>query len=143
MAESIELGGVSTPSAARLCQSHDVHDLDLGQYRTGHSPRSARERLGSECSGPARGSIVPSASAAAVNVDPADGGSLARKHVICGLLVIFNCWGINLSFGVFQEYYVNWLTPTLSQSRVVWIGSVQLALMFILATPVERVFDAG
>ena len=66
MAESIELEGVSTPSAARLCQSHHVHDLDLEQYRAGHSPRSARERLGSECSGPARGSVVPSASAAAM-----------------------------------------------------------------------------
>ena len=90
-----------------------------------------------------RRSIVPSASAVAVGVDPVDGESLAWKHAVCGLLVIFNCWGINLSFGVFQKYYVNWLTSSLSQSRVVWIGSVQLALMFVLAIPVGRAFDSG
>jgi hypothetical protein len=81
-----------------------------------HSPRSTRERPGSECSGPVRRIIVPSTSTVAVNVDPADGGSLAWKRAVCGLLVIFNCWGVNLSLGVFQEYYVNWLTPSLSVS---------------------------
>jgi len=143
MAESIELEDVPTPLVARLRRSRDVHDLDLEQYRAEHSPRSARERPGSECSGPVRRSIVLSASAVAVNVDPADGRSLVWKHAVCGLLVFFNCWGINLSFGVFQEYYVNWLTPSLLQSRVVLIGSVQLALMFILAIPVGRAFDSG
>lgn len=90
----------------------------------------------------ARGSVVPSASAVAVNVDPADGGSLAWKHVVCGLLVIFNCWGINLSFGC-SKSAMSIGRPQLCQSRVVWIGSVQLALMFILAIPVRRAFDTS
>ena len=90
----------------------------------------------------ARGSVVPSASAVAVNVDPADGGSLAWKHAVCGLLVIFNCWGINLSFGC-SKSTMSIGRPQLCQYQVVWIGSVQLALMFIPAIPVGRAFDTG
>ncbi|OCK77675.1 MFS general substrate transporter [Lepidopterella palustris CBS 459.81] len=75
--------------------------------------------------------------------EPPNGGSQARAHALAGVCVIFNCWGVNLAFGVFQEYYSNWLLWKHSQSQVAWIGSVQLALIFLLAVPVGKIFDAG
>lgn len=78
--------------------------------------------------------------------DPPDGGTQAWLHCLGGLLIIFNCWGSNLSFGVFQEYYANyllWGPPNTSLSQIAWIGSVQLGLVFLLALPVGRFFDLG
>ncbi|OCL05650.1 MFS general substrate transporter [Glonium stellatum] len=133
---------ILTP-AGRFPQSDIFQDPDLEQYRRRTSPQRLRQRPGSERLGLVRKSIALSASAVPGNANLVDGGSLAWKHAVCGLVVIFNCWGINLSFGVFLEYYVNWMTPELSQSRVAWIGSVQLGLMFILAIPIGRAFDRG
>lgn len=72
---------------------------------------------------------------------PPDGGLLAWAHVFAGFLVIMNCQGMNLSFGVFQAYYEKVLLPGTSPSRLAWIGSFQcFAIYFsgLLTNPVIR-----
>ncbi|KAF2812577.1 MFS general substrate transporter [Mytilinidion resinicola] len=59
------------------------------------------------------------------------------------MAVLFNCWGVNFAFGVFQEYYVNWYLWGTSQGKVAWIGSTQLGFSFLLAMPVGKAFDLG
>lgn len=57
--------------------------------------------------------------------EPPDGGLLAWAQVFAGFLVILNCQGMNLSFGLFQAYYETILLPNTSPSRLAWIGSFQ------------------
>ncbi len=72
-----------------------------------------------------------------------DGGWLAWAHAWGGFLVIFNCWGLNFSFGVLQDYYVRTFLPSTAPSRIAWIGSTQLFLIFVLGLPIGRAVDAG
>ncbi|KAF2493308.1 MFS general substrate transporter [Lophium mytilinum] len=65
------------------------------------------------------------------------------KHILAGMAVLFNCWGVNLAYGVFQEYYVNWMLWGMSQGQVAWVGSTQLGFIFLLAMPVGKAFDLG
>ena len=77
-------------------------------------------------------------------VDPGpapDGGIHAWLQVLAAHLVIFNAWGYIQSFGVFQTYY----TTILDQppSKISWIGSLQLSLLFLIGTVSGRATDAG
>ncbi|KAI9814286.1 MAG: hypothetical protein M1832_005926 [Thelocarpon impressellum] len=56
-------------------------------------------------------------------------------------LVIFNSWGYINSFGVFQTYYVGSLGR--SPSDISWVGSVQIFLLYFIATLSGRLTDAG
>ncbi|KAK4991776.1 hypothetical protein LTR50_001593 [Elasticomyces elasticus] len=77
---------------------------------------------------------------AADAVDPVNGRT-AWLHALAAFLVVFNCWGLNNAFGVFQYYYGGALSA--SPSAVSWIGSAQLALVFGLGVPIGRAVDAG
>ncbi|CAK3739098.1 MFS transporter [Lecanosticta acicola] len=70
-------------------------------------------------------------------------GRIAWLHAITGLLIVFNCWGINNAFGLFQEYYETVHLPGSSPSTIAWIGSTQLALVFALGVPVGKLVDKG
>lgn len=70
-------------------------------------------------------------------------GRAAWAHALTAFLVVFNCWGLSTSFGLFQAYYTTTLLPTTSPSAVAWIGSTQLALVFGLGVPVGRLVDVG
>ncbi|KAJ7639243.1 MFS general substrate transporter [Roridomyces roridus] len=47
------------------------------------------------------------------------------------------------SFGVFQDFYTRIYFPDESPSTVSWIGSIQLALQFILGVVSGKLFDKG
>ncbi|GAB7356694.1 hypothetical protein MBLNU459_g7403t1 [Dothideomycetes sp. NU459] len=70
-------------------------------------------------------------------------GRVAWLHALTALLVVFNCWGLNTSFGVFQVYYSRSMLAGTSPSTIAWIGSTQLALVFGLGVPTGRALDAG
>ncbi|KAF2099347.1 MFS general substrate transporter [Rhizodiscina lignyota] len=74
---------------------------------------------------------------------PPDGGWLAWLHAVFGAFAIFNCWGLNLSFGVFEAYYKTIYIPNHSHSTIAWIGSIQLFLIFFTAIVVGRCYDFG
>lgn len=74
---------------------------------------------------------------------PPDGGFMAWAHAWAGFFVIFNCWGLNFSFGVFEQHYAAGLVRGYGASRIAWIGSTQLFLVFFLAAPIGRLYDLG
>lgn len=73
----------------------------------------------------------------------------AWLQVLGGFLVMFNTWGVILSYGVFQAYYDSNSTGTngihlyASPSSVAWIGSTQAALLLLIGGLCGRLYDAG
>ncbi|PQE30052.1 major facilitator superfamily transporter protein [Rutstroemia sp. NJR-2017a WRK4] len=63
------------------------------------------------------------------------------KPVLAGFFVIMNSWGIIISFGVFQTYYVTNLHR--SPSDISWIGSLTVFLLFSVGIASGRLTDAG
>ncbi|KAK1849847.1 riboflavin transporter MCH5 [Colletotrichum chrysophilum] len=76
-----------------------------------------------------------------VHHPPPDGGLPAYLSVLSGFLVIMNTWGLIISFGVFQTYYVSSLGQ--SRSDVAWIGSITVFLLFFGGILSGRLTDAG
>ncbi|CZR49575.1 uncharacterized protein FPRO_15934 [Fusarium proliferatum ET1] len=74
---------------------------------------------------------------------PPDGGSKAWMHTVFLHIVCFNTWGVNNSFGVFQQYYAAELLSSQSQSTISWIGSVQVFCLFVIGTFSGRATDMG
>lgn len=74
---------------------------------------------------------------------PPDGGKLAWLHAFAGFLVIFNAQGLNMAFGVFQAYLEKVLLPTTSSSKIAWIGSCQIFLVFFMALLVSPAVQKG
>ena len=70
-------------------------------------------------------------------------GRTAWLHTLTGMLVVFNCWGLNNAYGLFQVYYEKVHLRGTSPSAIAWIGSTQLALVFGLGVPVGRLVDRG
>ncbi|KAK3112082.1 hypothetical protein LTR53_012014 [Teratosphaeriaceae sp. CCFEE 6253] len=79
----------------------------------------------------------------AVPLDPLNGRT-AWLHSLTGALIVFTCWGMALSFGLFQAYFETYYLPHgTSSSAISWIGSTQVALVFGLGAPVGRLVDRG
>ncbi len=71
-------------------------------------------------------------------------GRTAWLHAVCGMLIVFNCWGMANLFGILQAYYeAYYLPPGTSPSSISWTGSTQLALIFGLGSPVGHLVDRG
>lgn len=62
-------------------------------------------------------------------------------QVLAGHLMIFDTFGYIGSWGLFQSYYQVALSR--SQSDISWVGSIQLFLVFTIATFSGRALDAG
>lgn len=71
-----------------------------------------------------------------------DGGFCAWLQAIAGFFVAFNCWGLPLAFGVLEPYYRSFYFAY-NASQIAWIGSAQLALLFITAPIVSNLYDRG
>lgn len=65
-------------------------------------------------------------------------GRIAWLHACTAILAVFGCWGFCNAFGLFQAYYERYYLPDVSPSTIAWIGSTQLALVFMLGLPVGR-----
>ncbi|EMC95617.1 hypothetical protein BAUCODRAFT_70871 [Baudoinia panamericana UAMH 10762] len=72
---------------------------------------------------------------------PPDGGLVAWSQVALLHLTIFSTFGYITAFGSFQTYYQAILG--VSTSKISWIGSVQLFLLFFIGTFSGRALDAG
>lgn len=72
---------------------------------------------------------------------PPDGGMWAWLSVVSGFFVIMNTWGVFISFGVFQTYYVTALGR--SSSDISWIGSFEVFLLFFVGSIAGALTDAG
>ncbi|KAJ3530033.1 hypothetical protein NM208_g6113 [Fusarium decemcellulare] len=70
-----------------------------------------------------------------------DGGSVAWMAVLACFLTIMNTWGIIISFGAFQTYYVSNLHR--SRSDISWVGSIAVFLLFFTGIISGRLTDAG
>ncbi|GIJ86484.1 hypothetical protein Asppvi_005373 [Aspergillus pseudoviridinutans] len=72
---------------------------------------------------------------------PPDGGFIAWSQVLGAHFTVCNTWGYITTFGMFQSYYEEILPQ--SASTISWIGSVQVFLLFFVATLSGRAADAG
>ncbi|KAI5196574.1 MFS monocarboxylate transporter-like protein [Aureobasidium subglaciale] len=72
---------------------------------------------------------------------PPDGGVKAWTQVLMGHFILVNSWGYLSSFGLYESYYTTSLS--LSASKVSWIGSVQVFLVYVIGTFSGRALDAG
>jgi hypothetical protein len=76
-----------------------------------------------------------------VPAPPPDGGWRAWCVVLSSHLVYMNTWGWVNSFGIFQAYYTQSLS--FPASRVSWIGSISIFLLFFVGTLTGRLVDVG
>ncbi|KAI0482108.1 MFS general substrate transporter [Xylariaceae sp. FL0804] len=74
--------------------------------------------------------------------DVPDGGVTAWLQVLVGHIAFMVSWGYSAAFAVFQPYYEAHLVGA-SPSQVAWIGSLQMALYFLLGVASGRLADAG
>ncbi|KAG7087341.1 hypothetical protein E1B28_013317 [Marasmius oreades] len=72
-----------------------------------------------------------------------DGGTRGWSTVAGSWFVLFSSLGYLYSWGVYQDYYTRIYLPSSSTSSIAWMGSLQLALPFLLGLPAGRLFDAG
>lgn len=72
---------------------------------------------------------------------PPDKGIIAWSQVVGANFTVCNTWGYITTFGMFQSYYEQVLPQ--SASAISWIGSIQVFLLFFIATFSGRAVDAG
>lgn len=70
-----------------------------------------------------------------------EGGWIAWMAVLACFLTIMNTWGMIISFGVFQTYYVSNLHR--SRSDISWVGSLAVFFLFFTGIISGRLTDAG
>ncbi|KNE67911.1 hypothetical protein AMAG_12628 [Allomyces macrogynus ATCC 38327] len=73
--------------------------------------------------------------------DRIDGGLYAWMAVAASFLVTFVVFGVQLSFGVFQRYYLAVDYPNASPSQVSLVGTIGPAVMFFMGLVVGRVAE--
>ncbi|KAF9265038.1 MFS general substrate transporter [Marasmius fiardii PR-910] len=72
-----------------------------------------------------------------------DGGPRGWLTVAGSWFFLFSSLGYLYSWGVYQDYYTRIYLTSYSSSSIAWMGSLQLALPFLLGLPAGRLFDAG
>jgi len=78
------------------------------------------------------------------SLPPVDRGLAAWLQVLAGFLLMFNCWGIVLSFGTFETYYTTGgISDQSSRSNIAWIGSIQAFMLMFVGSLFGKVVDAG
>jgi MFS family permease len=71
-------------------------------------------------------------------------GLLPWLQVLGGFFLMFNSWGIAVSYGTFQSYYTTGgITDEDSPSKIAWIGSIQVFLLLVGGALGGKYFDAG
>lgn len=74
--------------------------------------------------------------------DPApDGGARAWLAAAGGGAIFFSTLGFANSFGTFEEFYVSQQLRGNSPSKIAWIGSLSIALQFMVGIIAGPLFD--
>ncbi|KAK7542087.1 major facilitator superfamily domain-containing protein [Phyllosticta citribraziliensis] len=115
-------------------RTYRIHDIEKTSSETGLFPASSSVYSSA-------GSYSPPISALAVRAP--DGGGVAWATALAGFLVAFNCWGLNFAFGVLEPWYRSSLLAEHAASRIAWIGSTQMALLFLVAPLASLLYDYG
>jgi hypothetical protein len=81
-------------------------------------------------------------------IHPSDTGLIAYLQILGGFLLMFNTWGLILTYGTFQSYYTSQSATstspfTANPSTTAWIGSLQAFLLLFVGGLAGRAFDAG
>ncbi|KAK5165361.1 uncharacterized protein LTR77_008890 [Saxophila tyrrhenica] len=81
---------------------------------------------------------------ASKDVPPPDAGFRPWLQVVAGFILMFNAWGVVVSYGAFQTFYTSsrGLTDE-SESVIAWIGSAQNFLLLFGGALGGKYFDAG
>ncbi|GAM40635.1 hypothetical protein TCE0_039r13131 [Talaromyces pinophilus] len=74
---------------------------------------------------------------------PPNGGFVAWMQVAGSWCLMFNCWGIVNSYGVFQTYYENEMLVYRTSSEIAWIGSIQAFLLLFIGALTGPLYDSG
>ncbi|KAJ5092761.1 hypothetical protein N7456_008622, partial [Penicillium angulare] len=74
---------------------------------------------------------------------PPDGGWKAWLQVLGSWMLIFNTWGIVVTFGDYQSFYESGELFTQTSSNISWIGSIQAFLVFATGAVAGPIFDRG
>ncbi|KZT61347.1 MFS general substrate transporter [Calocera cornea HHB12733] len=125
-------------SASEMRPSQTGPGLSRTDTLVGIDPSEAEK--GTAPPAPASGS-GSSGAVQEVHVIP-EGGFKAWSTVVGAWLVMMSTFGYIASFGVFQALYVEDLLSNYTASDISWIGGVQILLMFAVAVPAGRLFDA-
>ncbi|KAK8046375.1 MFS general substrate transporter [Apiospora saccharicola] len=72
-----------------------------------------------------------------------NGGLEAWLQVAGSWCLMFNCWGIVNTYGVFQTYYQTELLKNESASNIAWIGSIQAFLLLFVGALTGPLYDYG
>ncbi|KAK8255606.1 major facilitator superfamily domain-containing protein [Phyllosticta capitalensis] len=123
--------GLVKPSRA-----YRIHDIEKTSSDAGLFPAS------SSVYSSARG-YSPSISGGGAAVRAPDGGGVAWATALAGFLVAFNCWGLNFAFGVLEPWYRSSLLASEPASKIAWIGSTQMAFLFLVAPLASVLYDYG
>ncbi len=79
-------------------------------------------------------------------IPPPDVGIQPWLQVLAGHFLMFNTWGLVVSYGAFQTYYTSpasSFTNASNPSAIAWIGSIQNTLLLVGAALGGKYFDAG
>jgi MFS family permease len=75
---------------------------------------------------------------------PTDSGLIPWLQILGGFFLMFNSWGIAVSYGTFQSYYTaGGIIDADSPSKIAWIGSIQVFLLLVGGALGGKYFDAG
>ncbi|KAK8024537.1 hypothetical protein PG993_012603 [Apiospora rasikravindrae] len=74
---------------------------------------------------------------------PPDGGTRAWLQVLGSWCLVFNTWGLIVTFGVYQAYYERGTLFNSSSSNISWIGALQSLMVFAVGAFVGPVYDRG
>ncbi|XXG98989.1 hypothetical protein Hte_005322 [Hypoxylon texense] len=75
---------------------------------------------------------------------PPDGGFGAWLQVFASWVLIFNAWGISITYGDYQAFYESGrLFEGQTSSNISWIGSIQAFLIFAVGALVGPFYDRG
>ena len=102
------------------------------------TPREAEVNLHSQEENEAAAIAKPT-----VHSPPPDGGLVAWLHVLGGVMLFFNSWGLLNTFGVYQAYYESGVLFDRSSSDISWIGAIQAYLVFMVGLFVGPIYDRG
>lgn len=70
-----------------------------------------------------------------------DGGLTAWSQVLVSFLLVVNGFGYFSSFGLFESHWVQVLNS--SESKIAWVGSISLFLLFMLGSLSGPLMDKG
>ncbi|KAK7522393.1 major facilitator superfamily domain-containing protein [Phyllosticta citriasiana] len=119
---------------AKPNRTYRIHDIEKTSSENGLFPASSSVYSSA-------GSYSPPINALAVRAP--DGGGVAWATALAGFLVAFNCWGLNFAFGALEPWYRNTLLKDHAASQIAWIGSTQMALLFLVAPLASLLYDYG